>query len=402
MRLSFILRESISQVQKLIKDDLNILKVDKYVINLKAGSGGSGLARYDGVGGHGGNIYFVAKPALAFPDIKKRLKNKMKIRAENGESATKTSLIGQHAKHQHFDVPIGIEVVNRTDNTLIARCSKPFNRYMIARGGEGGHAKLSYKGTRGETIDVELHLKLRPNIGLLGFPNAGKSTLLKALVPEKSVKIADYAFTTVNPQLAFWKNEVDDGEFGEPAFTLSVADLPGIIEGASMNRGKGYKFLKHLEYADVIVMVIDCQGFQLKNELDCPFRTPLESIALLNREVELYDEKLAKKPVVCVLNKIDTLDSEQLDSISKLSSALVSGKWTDGVPDTMRPKIKMRFEHVVQLSAKGGEIEQFKKVLALMRHHLHALQDVKEDTERQKKITKKTGENCNFAIIAVQ
>ncbi|CAL2037349.1 unnamed protein product [Caenorhabditis brenneri] len=386
MRLSLILRESIAQVQKLIKDDLNILKVDKYVINLKAGSGGSGLARYDGVGGRGGNIYFVAKPSIAFSDIKKRLKNKMKIRAENGESATKTSLIGQHAKHQLFDVPIGIEVVNRTDNTLIARCSKPFHRYMIARGGEGGHSKMSYKGARGETIDVELHLKLRPNIGLLGFPNAGKSTLLKALVPEKSVKIADYAFTTVNPQVAFWKNETDDGEFGEPAFTLSVADLPGIIEGASMNRGKGYKFLKHLEYADVIVMVVDCQGFQLKNELDCPFRTPLESIALLNREVELYNEKLAKKPVVCVLNKIDTLDSEQLTSISKLSSALVSGKWTDEVPDTMRPKINMRFEHVVQLSAKSGEIKQFKKVLALMRNHLHALQDVKEDTEMQKKV----------------
>lgn len=381
MRLSLILRETISHVQKLIKDDLNILKVDKYVVNLKAGCGGSGLPRYDGVGGNGGNIFFVAKPSLAFSDIKKRLRNKMKIRAENGEPATKTALIGQHAKHQLFDVPIGIEVVNRQNNTLIARCSKPFHRYIVARGGEGGYAKLGYKGTKGETLDVELHLKLRPNIGLLGFPNAGKSTLLKALVPEKSVKIADYAFTTVNPQVAFWKNEFNDREFGEPSFTLSVADLPGIIEGASMNRGKGYKFLKHLEYADVIVMVVDCQGFQLKNELDCPFRTPLESIALLNREVELYNEKLVKKPVVCVLNKIDTLESEQLTNVSKLSSALASGKWIDDVPDNMRPKIKMRFEHVVQLSAKSGKIEEFKKSLALMRNHLHALQDVKEDPE---------------------
>lgn len=144
------------------------------------------------------------------------------------------------------------------------------------------------RGSKGDTFDVEIHLKLRPNIGLLGFPNAGKSTLLKALVPEKSVKIADYAFTTVNPQVAFFKNKEEfsvEGDFPlffktiklnfkalDPSFTLSIADLPGIIEGASMNRGKGYKFLKHLEYADIVVMVVDCQGFQLKNELDCPFR----------------------------------------------------------------------------------------------------------------------------------
>ena len=227
------------------------------------------------------------------------------IRADNGEAATKFSLIGQHAKHQYFDVPIGIEVVNRENNSLISRCSKPFRRYLIARGGQGGYAKLNYKcvlfiycsinflfrGTKGDIFDVELHLKLRPNIGLLGFPNAGKSTLLKASVPEKSVKIADYAFTTVNPQVAFYKNETNNDSFNlegqfnffnhapliyilssDPPYTLSVADLPGIIEGASKNRGRGYQFLKHLEYADIIVMVIDSQGFQLKNELDCPFR----------------------------------------------------------------------------------------------------------------------------------
>ncbi|KAF1761723.1 hypothetical protein GCK72_009979 [Caenorhabditis remanei] len=381
MRLSGVLRETISQVQKLIKDDLNILKVDKYIVNVKAGMGGAGLARHDGVGGNGGDVYFVAKPNLAFSDIKKRLKSKMKIRADNGEAATKISLIGQHAKHQYFDVPIGIEVVNRENNSLISRCSKPFRRYLIARGGQGGYAKLNYKGTKGDIFDVELHLKLRPNIGLLGFPNAGKSTLLKALVPEKSVKIADYAFTTVNPQVAFYKNETNSDGFNleDPPYTLSVADLPGIIEGASKNRGRGYQFLKHLEYADIIVMVIDSQGFQLKNELDCPFRNALESVSLLNKEVELYDQKLARKPIVCVLNKVDALNEEKKKQINALALSLQSQKWIDNVSEELRPNTPMRFEHVVQLSAKSGKIKEFKKVLNIMKHHLHELKDVKED-----------------------
>ncbi|CAO4369961.1 unnamed protein product [Caenorhabditis nigoni] len=390
MRLSLIRRGTISQIQKLIKDDLNILKVDKYVLNVKAGSGGSGLARYDGVGGNGGDVFFVAKPSLAFADIKSRLKNKMKIRSDNGGSATKTTLIGQHAKHQFFDVPVGIEVVDRENNVLIARCSKPFGRYLIAHGGQGGYVKTGYKGTKGEALDVEIHLKLRPNIGLLGFPNAGKSTLLKALVPEKSVKIAEYAFTTVHPQLAFYKSENDNNSslLEDNMFTLSVADLPGIIEGASQNRGKGYKFLKHLEYADVIVMVIDSQGFQLKNDLDCPFRTPLESVSLLNKELELYDPKLVRKPAICILNKADTLDEKQKKEISLLISSLGTQKWADDVPEDLRPKTPMKFEHVIQLSAKSKEIDEFKKILTLMRHHLHTLSDAKENPEDRRAVKK--------------
>lgn len=388
MRFSLILRDTVSQVQKLIKNELNVLKVDKYVVSVKAGSGGAGLSRYDGVGGDGGNVYFIAKPSLAFPDIKQRLQNKMKIIAANGEAATTVKLIGQHAKHHLFDVPVGIEVVDKNSNTLIARCSKPFHRYLIARGGEGGHAKMGYKGEKGESIDVELHLKLRPNVGLLGFPNAGKSTLLKALVPAKSVKIADYAFTTVNPQIAFWRNG-DEEELQDPSFTLSVADLPGIIEGASMNRGKGYKFLKHLIYADVIAMVVDCQGFQLKNELDCPFRNPVESISLLNREIELYDRKLTKKPFICVLNKTDALNEKQKQEISKLASSLLTNEWINNVEEGLRPKDLIRFEHVVQLSAKSGEIEDFKKAMSLMRYRLHALSDVKEDYNEKRTAMRK-------------
>ncbi|KAK6036821.1 hypothetical protein COOONC_25674 [Cooperia oncophora] len=118
---------------------------------------------------------------------------------------------------------------------------------------------------------MSLHLKLRPNVGLVGFPNAGKSTLMKAIVPRKSIKIAPYPFTTTKPQLAFWTAE--KGRKGiEDDFTLSLADLPGLIEGAAQNRGKGHKFLKHLEYSDILLLVVDCMGFQLSNNLNEPFR----------------------------------------------------------------------------------------------------------------------------------
>ncbi|CAI5445442.1 unnamed protein product [Caenorhabditis angaria] len=388
-----LLKETITSVQKLIKHDLNIVTADKYIISVKAGNGGTGLARYNGCGGYGGNVYFVAKPNVAFTDIKRKLKSKMKIRADPGVSANKLGLIGAHGKHEYFEVPIGIEVVDRENNTLIARCSRPFNKYLIARGGEGGSANTGYKGLPGQALEIEVHLKLRPNIGLLGFPNAGKSTILKAFVPEKSVKIADYPFTTVNPQVAFWNSSTPSTSSTSPLaenFTVSLADLPGIIEGASRNRGRGYQFLKHLEYADIVLMVVDCQGFQLKNELDCPFRTPLESIALLNKEVENYDKKLAKKPIVLVLNKIDLLESdESRDNIQSLQNLLKTKNWWMGLPEEFRPTIPMRFENVIQLSAKSGKIEELQKVLTGLRHHIHALTDVPENSNFEEKPRKK-------------
>ncbi|CAB3402949.1 unnamed protein product [Caenorhabditis bovis] len=381
MRFSIILRESISSLQKLVKHDLNIVTVDKYTINVKAGNGGAGLARYNGVGGNGGDIYFVARPNIAFSDIKKRLNSKMKIRAEPGKSAQKTSLIGKHGAHTYFEVPVGVEVVDRTQNTLIARCNRAFRKSLIAKGGAGGSRETNYKGLKGENFDIEIHLKLRPNIGLLGFPNAGKSTLLKAFIPEKSVKIADYPFTTINPQLGFWNADPPSTIPFADKFTLSIADLPGIIEGASRNRGRGYQFLKHLEYADVIVMVVDSVGFQLKNEVDCPFRNPLETIALLNKEVECYDKKLAAKPVICVLNKIDLLNESQKKEIDNLREKLLNRTWTNDLEESMRPHVKMSFRDVVTVSAKSGKIDTLKAAMAKLHQYLHPLTDVDDESD---------------------
>lgn len=151
----------------------------------------------------------------------------------------------------------------------------------------------AFRGEIGESMMVSIHLKLRPNVGLVGFPNAGKSTLLKALVPDKQVKIASYPFTTTKPQMchvlyspdknlpANLSTDEDEPLVAEKPFTLTVADLPGIIEGASRNRGRGYAFLKHLEYSNIILMVVDVHGFQLSANLGEPFRYAIAVTVLM-------------------------------------------------------------------------------------------------------------------------
>lgn len=335
MRYSCLLRNSIKQVQKLIKHELGVVEQDIFTVRVCAGSGGNGLARYDGRGGTGGSVFIVANPNMSFVDIRKRLGGKMKVKAESGSSSQKVKLVGDDGAHTSFEVPVGVEAVDEDRNVLLARCTKPYYRYLIARGGSGGNPQNQFRGEAGEQINVSLHLKLRPNVGLVGFPNAGKSTLMKAFVPRKSVKIAPYPFTTTRPQMAFWsvqkgRRDVDDD------FTLSLADLPGLIEGASQNRGKGYKFLKHLEYSDILLLVVDCMGFQLSNNLSEPFRSPFEVVGLLNRELENYSRRLVEKPAILLFNKIDIAP----DGVAKeLVKKMRDREWPRHLPEEMRPQI---------------------------------------------------------------
>ncbi|KAL3119822.1 hypothetical protein niasHT_005882 [Heterodera trifolii] len=387
-----------------------VVRNDFFQIYVRSGAGGRGLARYNGIGGCGGFVYARPTAKLNFdrfcggfaPDRavnaawkhdaddddeeedgqvneeEQRRRARM-VAAEDGENARQTKLAGRHGRDRILDVPIGVEIVGQ-NNVLLARCITPKKPYLLAKGGMGGCADNKYNAETGTAFWATINLKLCPNIGLIGFPNAGKSTLMRALVPDKPIKVAAYAFTTTRPQLCYVKYDMDttnsganavpasdadddfedddqeheeeetdlpstaptDEEGGGDAdkelsealsvvnkirmgdeeeiesenantstapFTLSIADLPGIVEGASRNRYNAFDCLKHLEYSDIIVMVVDVHGFQLgPNE---PLRSPLEMMALLNREMEQYDRALVRKPVVLLLNKVDEADGDQ-------------------------------------------------------------------------------------------
>ncbi|CAJ0937163.1 unnamed protein product, partial [Mesorhabditis belari] len=378
MRYTNHLRNSIKHIQKIISQDQNVVNVDRYRVSIKAGNGGTGLARYNGVGGSGGNVYFVTRPDMAFtafPTAKAFKNGKMVAKAENGLPSIQTRLNGEKGNDLVLPIPLGVEIVEEERNLLLARPHRVHQRILIARGGEGGHSGNGFIPQKGEQVVVTVHLKLRPNIGLVGFPNAGKSTLLQAFLPRKSVKIAPYPFTTLKPQIGFWSPNKVTPEEEEP-FTLTLADLPGLIEGASQNRGKGYQFLKHLEYCGVLLLVIDVNGFQLKNSLGEPFRNALETIALLNIELESYDKRITRKPAVVFVNKLDI--AKDIEGAHRLRDTLRETNWWKDLPKDLQPKLPLTFDGVVLASAKNGDIDELKNLLTRI-HKNSLIRDIPED-----------------------
>uniref|UniRef100_A0A0K0FVY1 Mitochondrial ribosome-associated GTPase 2 (inferred by orthology to a human protein) n=1 Tax=Strongyloides venezuelensis TaxID=75913 RepID=A0A0K0FVY1_STRVS len=353
MRLSFFRFTSTSEVT-------GILGNDRIRLSIKAGSGGNGLARYNGIGGNGGDIIFIPKHSLTFDSfLKKFIKSGHVIKAENGVSSTIMNLVGKHGKNTILDVPIGVECINNENQILVARCDRENFKYFIARGGWGGCAANNYQGRKGDKLLITLHLKIKANVGFLGLPNAGKSTLLKALVPKKPIKIAPYPFTTLKPQVCHYKYSTD--EQYEFPFSLTFADLPGLIEGAHANKGRGHEFLKHLEYSDIIAMIVDVYGFSLPTNTDNTFRNPLECISILNQEIEKYDKKLLRKPIVLVLNKIDLEDGDKIaDSII---DNIESEKWLEQVPENLRPNNPITFKSIIKISAKKGKLNNFQELI---------------------------------------
>lgn len=190
-------------------NDPTVIERDIIRLTVRAGSGGQGLPRYNGVGGDGGDVYLLPRRKMSFGHFFNDFRDKIKIKAEHGASSTQINLIGKHGNHAVVSVPLGAECVDALTNVLICRCTVPNQKILIAKGGKGGCAANNYKGQVGESFVMNVHMKLHPNVGIIGFPNAGKSTLLKALAPEKkSIKIAPYPFTTTKPQVL-------DVRFGE-------------------------------------------------------------------------------------------------------------------------------------------------------------------------------------------
>ena len=294
--------------------------VDEVEIEITAGDGGRGCLSFrrekfvprggpdGGDGGHGGSVYLVASPHL---NTLVRFRHHPEFHADRGKHGQGSNRTGADGQDLEIDVPIGTIVyeANPEDGTwnTIADLAHEGDRALVARGGRGGMGNAHFAtstnraprktqpGLPGEAKRLRLHLKLLADVGLVGFPNAGKSTLI-ARISAARPKIADYAFTTLTPNLGVVTLS-DDRSF-------VVADVPGLIEGAHEGHGLGHRFLKHLERTRVLIHIVDVSG--------ASGRSPAGDLDVLRRELELFDRELAAKPQLVAANKIDAVTDESV------------------------------------------------------------------------------------------
>ena len=290
--------------------------IDEVSIDVRAGDGGNGLASFrrlknipkggpdGGDGGQGGNIIFRSVNNL---NTLSKFRYQRKFEAENGKKGGSQNKTGADGADQIIEVPCGTLLFDSETENSIADLVNHHDEILICKGGRGGFGNLRYKsstnrsptkfteGKSGESLNLRLELRLLADIGLLGKPNAGKSSLVRAVSSAKP-KVADYAFTTLHPSLGV----VDYSE--NSSFVIS--DIPGLIAGASKGIGLGIQFLKHLSRTQVIVQIVDIFG---KSSFEI-----IEEINELSHEIKAFDPMLVNKVRWLALNKIDLLDEEEL------------------------------------------------------------------------------------------
>ena len=293
--------------------------VDQALIRVEAGNGGDGCLSFRREkfipkggpdGGDGGSIYLIVDEGL---NTLVDFRHDRLYRAKNGQPGTGRDRFGKKADDLYIRVPLGTLVYNIETDELIGDLSEKNSKLLVAQGGFHGLGNIRFKsstnrsprkttqGTSGEVRDLRLELQILADVGLLGMPNAGKSSLLRA-VSEATPKVADYPFTTMYPSLGVVR--VDDESF-------VIADIPGLIEGAADGAGLGIEFLKHLSRTNLLLHIVDI--FQEKNKV-------YEDIKKIRIELERYDEKLSNKENWLVLNKSDLTskeDNEMLISFLK-------------------------------------------------------------------------------------
>lgn len=306
--------------------------VDEARIEVSGGKGGNGVASFrrekfipkggpdGGDGGRGGNVYAVADCNInTLIDYRYARKHF----AKNGENGRGADCYGAAGNDIELRMPVGTLVTDSETGELIADLTRHGERYLLASGGKGGLGNLHFKssvnraprqctpGELGEHRFLNLELKVLADVGLLGMPNAGKSTFISA-VSNARPKIADYPFTTLHPQLGV----VRVG----PEQSFVVADIPGLIEGAAEGAGLGHLFLRHLSRTKLLLHIIDMAPFD-------PEADPASEAKALVEELRKYDEALYNKPRWIVLNKIDLLpEEEQDDKINQIVDALQLGE----------------------------------------------------------------------------
>ena len=297
--------------------------IDNVKIQVKAGDGGNGAMSFrrekyvanggpdGGDGGRGGNVYLkVDNNTSTLLDFK----YKKEFKAENGKNGEGARCTGKSGKDLYISVPKGTIVKDVDKDVVIADLCEEAQEFLVAKGGRGGRGNIHFAtptrqvpnfaemGTKGVLKNIELELKMIADVGLLGFPNVGKSTIISTVSSAKP-KIANYHFTTLEPTLGVVRAKDNS--------TFVMADIPGIIEGASEGVGLGLKFLKHIERTRLLLHVIDVSGIEARN--------PVRDYYKINEELKKYSQKLASKKQIIVANKIDSIvDKTLLEELEKL------------------------------------------------------------------------------------
>ncbi|CAL1611139.1 unnamed protein product [Knipowitschia caucasica] len=349
-------------------------KYGKFLDNLRlyvrGGSGGMGLPRLGGQGGDGGDVVVVATKDMTLKRIKDKYPEKRFV-ARAGENSSVKALKGERGKDCSIMAPIGITVTT-DDGKVIGHLNAPGDRVKVAKGARGGSYHSLFNPSKAKHHHIRLDLKLIADMGLVGFPNAGKSSLLTA-VSNATPQIAGYAFTTLKPEIGklMYKDHKQ----------ISVADLPGLIEGAHLNKGMGHKFLKHVERTKQLLFVVDVGGFQLATKT--PFRSAFEAVQLLTKELELYKEELLSKPALLVVNKMDLPDAEE--KLAALKTQLQNPEeFCSLLDEDMIPKEYIAFKHILPVSALTGfGIENLKNCI---RQSLHDEVEMKTQVVVEEKL----------------
>ena len=290
--------------------------VDKAKLYIKAGDGGNGAVAFrrevyvpaggpaGGDGGKGGNVIIVADSNLrTLMDYR----YKTKYVAEPGDDGKGSNMFGKNGEDLYLSVPVGTIIKDEESGLVMADLKENGDKFVVAKGGYGGRGNTHFKtsvrqapsfakaGKDGEEKNIVLELRLIADVGLIGFPNVGKSTFL-SIISKAKPKIANYHFTTLTPNLGVTKMKNGD--------SFVVADIPGIIEGANEGIGLGHDFLRHIERTKVLVHIVDIAGIE--------GRDPLDDFKKINIELKKYNEKLSVRPQIVVANKMDILEDIEI------------------------------------------------------------------------------------------
>ena len=347
-------------------------------ITIKSGNGGDGAVTFrrekyvaaggpdGGDGGRGGSIYFRVDPnANTLIDFRYT----KKFKAQSGENGSGGHKYGKSGEDLYINVPIGTIIKDAETGKIVADLSQEGQEELVLKGGRGGKGnshfatatrqvpRFAQAGEDGEEKEVILELKLLADVGLLGFPNVGKSTFL-SVVTDAKPKIANYHFTTIEPNLGVVKLQSGD--------SFVIADIPGIIEGASEGVGLGIQFLRHVERTRLLLHVIDVSGIE--------GRDPVQDFYTINEELKSYSEKLSTRKQIIVANKIDVLQDEtglkELEELAKkegLELFKISGVTGQGVPELLN-----RVSEVLKTLPKEEIVEAEERVV-------YTLEDDKDD-----------------------